>query len=149
MLQADDFVYPEQLFPSAEPFLMPLSCLLKQGVPAVENILVIAEMDGAGRQKVKPGMQMLVVLPVHKFNDEALGILDGGKDFPFHGFRYFSLPNISEVFLKNQERRGFGKRLLLAGEFRLQFRDLVLVLLYAHHVAVAGILAGPFLRRWS
>ena len=73
MLQADDFVYPEQLFPSAEPFRMPLSCLLKQGVPAVENILVVAEMDS---------------------------LLDGGKDFPFHGFRYFSLPNISEVFFE-------------------------------------------------
>lgn len=84
MLQADDFVYPEQLFPSAEPFWMQLSCLLKQGVPAVEYILVVAEMDGAGRQKVEPGMQMLVVVPVHKFNDEALGILDAHEVFRIH-----------------------------------------------------------------
>lgn len=26
------------------------------------------------------------------------GLLDGGKDFPFPGFGYFSRPNISEVF---------------------------------------------------
>lgn len=26
------------------------------------------------------------------------GLLDGGKDFAFPGFGYFSLPNISEVF---------------------------------------------------
>lgn len=84
MLQADSIVYPEQLFPSTEPFRMQLSRLFKQGVPAVEYILMVAEVDGAGRQKVEPGMRMLVVVPVHKFNDEALGVLDAHEVFRIH-----------------------------------------------------------------
>lgn len=38
-------------------------------------------MDCAGRQQVQPGMQMLVVVPVHEFNDETFRVLDAHEVF--------------------------------------------------------------------
>ena len=60
---------------------MKFAGLFKQRIPAIKNFLVVAKMDCAGRQQVQPGMQMLVVVPVHEFNDETFRVFDAYEVF--------------------------------------------------------------------
>lgn len=41
-------------------------------------------MNGAGRQQIQAGMQMFVVVPVNKFNDEPFRIFDTHEVLRIH-----------------------------------------------------------------